>query len=57
MKIMKIVNAWVIKDWTGKTMFNGMEFATFDAGWDFLLENFSNDDDLGEFCVMREDKS
>jgi len=30
---------WQIFDWTGKVLWNGREFNSFEEGWDFLYAN------------------
>lgn len=30
--------SWIIKDWTGRVLFGGKEFDSFDEGWDFIWE-------------------
>lgn len=30
--------AWIIKDWTGKILWDGKTFATFEDAWDWIYE-------------------
>jgi hypothetical protein len=41
---------YIIKDWAGNEMNFGV-FGSFDEAWDYLLNRFENDEDLGEFEV------
>jgi hypothetical protein len=36
---------WIIKDWTGKTCFNGKEFDYFSDAWDFIYQTCPEDDE------------
>lgn len=29
---------YIIKDWTGRTLFEGSKFETFEDAWDFIYE-------------------
>ena len=33
------MNKWIIKDWTGRVLFDGKTFETFEDGWGFIYEN------------------
>ncbi len=41
---------WVIEDWAGNRKFHDKVFATEDDANAFLMAQFPDDDDLGEFC-------
>lgn len=45
---------FVIKDWTGKVLFNGKSFNTFEDGWDYIYINVPAVDEeiFGEYYVM-----
>lgn len=46
---------WIIQDWTGTRKFPDKTFETFQDGIEFLMEKFPNEDDLGEFYVVKEE--
>ena len=32
------MSKWIIKDWTGRTLWDGKEFDSFESGWDWICE-------------------
>lgn len=30
---------WIIKDWTGRVLWDGKEFATFEEAWEWIYVN------------------
>lgn len=46
---------WIIQDWTGKRLFGGETFASFEEGWERIYAEFPNpvdEDFYGEFYVV-----
>lgn len=48
-------NKWHIIDWTGRIMFDGKTFKTFDDAECFLCERLADDyeEERGEYTVIR----
>jgi len=42
---------YIIEDWAGTRKFFPLTFNTIDEASDFLLQQFSNDEDLQEFGI------
>lgn len=49
-------NKYIIKDWADNHLFKDMEFNSFEDGWDFLLQQFPNDEDLEDYYVIQLNK-
>ena len=32
------MSKWIIKDWTGRILWDGKEFDSFESGWDWMYE-------------------
>lgn len=47
---------WIIQDWTGRNIFPGMTFATFDEGWGHVREH-SPEEDHEDIYVVKEDEA
>lgn len=41
----RLIETWIIQDWTGKRCFTEMTFDSFEDAWGFLYETFPNGDD------------
>ena len=46
---------YIIVDWANNHLFNDKEFETFEEGFDFLLERFS-DEDLEDLFVINKEE-
>jgi hypothetical protein len=42
----------MIEDWAGNHLFKDRTFDSFEDGWDFLMEQFPNDEDLQDYYVI-----
>lgn len=42
----------IIEDWAGNHLFKDRTFDSFEDGWDFLMEQFPNDEDLQDYYVV-----
>ncbi len=42
---------YIIQDWTGRTLFDGKTFNTFEDGWEYLYQLFPDEEDLGDYYV------
>lgn len=45
---------WIIKDWADNHLFRDKTFPTFEDGWDFLYQQFPEEEDLGDYYVELE---
>ena len=45
-------NIFIITDWAGNRIFPNKEFETFEDAWDFIYEEFPDEDDLSDFYVI-----
>lgn len=43
---------WIIEDWAGNHLFKEQVFDNQEDGFDFLLEQFPEDEDLQEYFVV-----
>lgn len=43
---------YIIEDWAGNRLFPAEEFETFEDGWDYIYEQFPDEDDLSDFYVQ-----
>lgn len=32
------MSRWIIRDWTGRILWEGKEFGSFESGWDWIYE-------------------
>ena len=48
---------YIIVDWTGNLLFDGMEFSSFDNGWDYIYSNISDADNAYDDYFVEEIKS
>lgn len=44
---------YIIEDWTGMTKFHWKIFNTTDDAFNFLLEEFKDDEDIQEFQIVK----
>jgi len=47
---------YIIIDWAYNHLFQDQTWDTSEEAWDFLLQNFMNDDDLQEYNVVRKSR-
>ena len=40
-----------IRDWANNLLFDGKQFETFEDGWDFIMQQFPGEEDLGDYYV------
>jgi len=43
---------YIIQDWASNHLFQDKKFETYQDGWDFLMEQFPDDNDLQEYYVI-----
>lgn len=42
-----------IYDWANNRLFPDKKFRTFETGWDYIMEQFPNEEDLGDYQVLK----
>lgn len=42
---------WRIESWTGRPLFDGREFASFEEGWDYIFCNVDDEDEYQDLYV------
>ena len=42
-----------IIDWAGNHLFRNHTFKTYQDGWDFIYIKFPNEEDLGDYYVVK----
>ncbi len=47
---------YIIEDWAGNHLFKDKVFDSFEDGWDFIMEQFPNEDDLQDYYVIPKNK-
>lgn len=52
----KIMKKYIIIDWAYNHLFQDQTWDTSEEAWDFLLQNFMNDNDLQEYNVIRKSR-
>ncbi len=47
---------YIIEDWAGNHLFKDKVFESFEDGWDFIMEQFPDEDDLQDYYVIPKNK-
>lgn len=46
---------FVIQDWAGNMLFDGKTFESFEDGWEFIYNQFPDEEDLSDYYVLGEE--
>lgn len=44
---------FIIQDWAGNVLFNGREFESFEDAWDFIYEQFPDEENFEDYYVTQ----
>ena len=44
---------WIIQDWISNHLFRDRVFSSFEDGWAFLDETFSDEEDMSDYYVVK----
>jgi hypothetical protein len=47
---------YIIEDWAGNHLFKDKVFESFEDGWDFIMQQFPDEDDLQDYYVIPKQK-
>lgn len=50
------MSKYIIEDWAGNHLFKDKVFDSFEDGWDFIMEQFPDEDDLQDYYVIPKNK-
>ncbi len=46
---------YIIHDWASNIMFNGIEFNSFEDGWEYVFENIEDEEEYQDIYVVEKE--